>query len=67
MQPGAARLGAGIEASRRRDRSMSQHATHDLVMAGPRIKEDLATGVTEQMRIEPQARVTEHRSADLSR
>jgi hypothetical protein len=40
---------------------MSEHAARNLVMARPRIEENLATGVSEQMRIEPEARITEHR------
>ena len=53
MQAGGACLGAGVEASRRCRRSMSEHAARNLVMARPRIEENLATGVSEQMRIEP--------------
>jgi hypothetical protein len=51
MQPGAARLGAGIQTGRRCNRSMPQHATH-LVMAGPRIEEDFASSVPKQMGVE---------------
>ena len=36
-------------------------------MARPRIEENLATGVSEQMRIEPEARITEHCPAKLHR
>jgi hypothetical protein len=31
---------------------MPQHATHDLVMAGPRIEEDFASSVPKQMGVE---------------
>lgn len=46
---------------------MSEHAARNLVMARPRIEENLATGVSEQMRIEPEARITEHCPAKLHR
>ena len=67
MQAGGACLGAGVETSRRCHRSMSEHAADNLVLARPRIKENLATGMSEQMRIEPEARVTEHCPAKLHR
>jgi hypothetical protein len=65
MQPGGTRLGTGIGTGRRCNRSVSEHATHDLVMTRPRIEEDFTAGMAEEVRIEPQARETEYRPGKL--
>src|SRR5271170_626956 len=67
VQAGGAGLGASVKTSRRCDRSMSEHAAHNLILARPRIEENLATGVPEQMRVKSEASVTEHCPAKLHR
>src|SRR5271170_5941396 len=53
VQAGGAGLGASVKTSRRCDRSMSEHAAHNLILARPRIEENLATGVPGDFALPP--------------
>jgi len=50
-KPCTPRLGSGVSASGRADRSVAQELAYNLIVAGICIKEDFASNVTEQVRV----------------